>query len=117
MMTKAINRVVYGPLYLLFGMLFGCSIFVMMLLEPVVTWLDIRLDVGEINMHSKKWYKSKTIVGLSGSLAALGLAIINLPEFKAIIASLPAEYIGYGSLAVAVAVTVLRAVTNNPVEW
>lgn len=44
MMTKAINRVVFWPPYILIGVLFGVSIWVMMKLQPLVVWLDKRLE-------------------------------------------------------------------------
>ena len=71
----------------------------------------------QFSLIGKKWYRSKTIVGLGLPLATLGLAILALPEFKAFVASLPPEYIGLATLAVSVATVVLRHVTTGPVEW
>lgn len=63
----------------------------------------------------KKWYQSKTIVGLGGSLAVLGLAILALPEFQTLVASLPIEYTGYAALFVSVVTVVLRYITDKPI--
>lgn len=66
-------------------------------------------------MEAKKWIKSKT-VGFSAGIALLGLAILALPEFQAIIDGLPVEYLGYAGLVVAVINTVLRFVTDQPIK-
>ena len=56
--------------------------------------------------HPKAWYKSKTIIGLQVPLAILGMAIIALPEFQAVIVSLPIEYIGTVTLFVSIVGTI-----------
>lgn len=63
----------------------------------------------------KSWYKSKTMV-FGGALAALGLAILALPEFQALIATLPTEYVGYATLAVSVVTVVLRYFTDTGIK-
>jgi hypothetical protein len=67
-------------------------------------------------MQMKSWYKSKTIIALQVPLAILGLAIIALPEFQAVIDSLPIQYIGLATLFVSIVGTILRFVTKQPIE-
>ena len=64
----------------------------------------------------KAWYKSKTVIVLQVPLAILGMAIITLPEFQAVVDNLPIEYIGMATLFVSLAGTVLRFVTKQPIE-
>ena len=67
-------------------------------------------------MQVKSWYKSKTIIVLQVPLAILGLAIIALPEFQAVIDSLPIQYIGLATLFVSLAGTVLRFITKQSIK-
>ena len=67
-------------------------------------------------MQVKSWYKSKTIITLQVPLAILGLAIIVLPEFQAVIDSLPIQYVGLATLFVSIVGTALRFVTKQPIE-
>jgi hypothetical protein len=73
----------------------------------------IKLRKGDDEM--KRWYQSKTI-GFGATLAALGLAILALPEFQALLATLPTEYTGYGALIISVVTVILRWVTDKPIE-
>lgn len=66
-------------------------------------------------MNGKKWYKSKT-VGLGGTLAVLGLAILQLPQLQAVIEQVPVEHQGAATLVVGIAVVVLRQVTTEPLD-
>lgn len=63
----------------------------------------------------KQWYKSKT-VGFGAALGVLGLAILALPEFQAVINTLPAEYTGYATLGIALVTVILRFVTGQPIR-
>lgn len=63
----------------------------------------------------KPWYKSKTIA-FGALLGALGLAILALPEFQALIATLPTEYVGYATLVVSVVTVVLRYFTDTGIK-
>ena len=64
----------------------------------------------------KAWYKSKTIIVLQVPLAVLGMAIIALPEFQAVVNYLPIEYIGIVTLFVSLVGTILRFVTKQPIK-
>lgn len=48
-------------------------------------------------------------------MAVLGLAILALPEFQTLVASLPIEYTGYAALFVSVVTVVLRYITDKPI--
>lgn len=61
--------------------------------------------------YIKALYKSKTF-WLGHALAIFGIIQANLPELRASLA----DYYGYVSIGVAVAVYVLRAVTKEPLE-
>ncbi len=65
-------------------------------------------------METKKWIKSKT-VGFGAVVALLGLAILALPEFQAVVDSLPVEYQGYTALGIALVITALRFLTGQPI--
>ncbi len=65
-------------------------------------------------METKKWITSKTI-GAGAVIALLGLAILALPEFQAVVGALPVEYQGYAALVIALVITALRFVTGQPI--
>lgn len=71
-------------------------------------------------MNTKPWYKSKTIYfggALSAlGLAALGLAILDLPEFQKIVETLPDGYQGIALLVVGIISLVLRSITTHGIR-
>jgi len=68
-------------------------------------------------MESKVYYKSKTI-RVAGIYAALGLAIIALPQFDMLIGeAVPTPYMGVVLLVVAAIKAGLRALTDKPVSF
>lgn len=62
----------------------------------------------------KSRFKSKTY-GFGVILAALGLAALGLPEFKALLETMPAEYQGVALFIIGVLTLVLRELTKVPV--
>ncbi len=63
----------------------------------------------------KKWHTSKTF-RFSGGLAALGLAVLSIPELQTFIETLPGEYQALVLLIVSAAMAWLRHVTTGPVD-
>jgi uncharacterized membrane protein HdeD (DUF308 family) len=64
----------------------------------------------------KPWYKSRTN-GLGGAAVLLGLAILGMPEFAAVIDQLPIQYHGNAWLLVGVVTVILRHLTNQAIAW
>ena len=62
----------------------------------------------------KKWYSSKTI-RFSGILAALGVAILTLPQFDLLVAEIPTEYAGVAGIIISLITAYLRSVTSTAV--
>jgi hypothetical protein len=61
----------------------------------------------------KPVYKSKTNL-FGASLAALGLAILALPEFKILVETVPVEYQAAFLFAHSITIVVLRQFTDSP---